>query len=337
MNGPRYSIIPCQAVYDTRFKLAHYRVLGCLGHYTDENGWCKLKQKTIAERLGYTREAVNRTIRQLETWGYVEKTDNRAAENGHHACSSYRVLMDRKELPSDPMDHEGSDPLGHEPSDLSDHIINDPSLNDPSLENTPNPSGGEEQQAAPDGGDQSGHHSRPTASAPMKEMAVRPEGGAKKKKGKPEKVSVRKQNQLDDVASGYADFCRAYQNALSAAGRGHFRGISSGRRSWPRLSEAARRQRYSSIPQYQAYLASEPWQKAQHISTFLNSGWEDYKPDPAEVERKQIQAIALDLQNGSPNFIKQFGWQDFAEAPADLMAKAKEYQRKEFGEDRKAA
>jgi len=140
MSGPRYSIIPADAYADARVLDLHLRVLGILGTRTDNNGWCEVNQRKIAERCGRARETINRAIRDLCEFGYLTKQDQQTSANGR-TISLYQVLMDRPARPPDAAhpvtstsqgvvtqaDHNGCD----EPA--SQH--NDPSSN----EETPQP------------------------------------------------------------------------------------------------------------------------------------------------------------------------------------------------------
>lgn len=88
--APRYSIIPGRFVEDARPDVNHFRVLTKIGTHTDEEGWCKLKQITIANAIDCTRETVNRKLKDLVEWGYVEKDDT----DGTGRAIKYRVLID---------------------------------------------------------------------------------------------------------------------------------------------------------------------------------------------------------------------------------------------------
>jgi len=341
MRGPRYSIIPCQAVYDKRFKLAHYRILGCLGHHTDANGWCKLKQKTMAEELGYARETLNRTIRELEGWGYVEKTDNRALSNGFHACSSYRVLMDRVGLPSDVGDHEGSDIADHEAGDVSDHIINDPSLKRPKKDNPLTPKGGHAQGMARKGKTQPSLTASLAASpaqadrlddtstllgAATSEASVKKKGNLKKSEAWDESFAV--------FSDGYKAIC------VKAGKSGTVMGKDKGEKAWLKLTDGERAERTAALVPYAEKLGREEYLHPQHISTFLNSGWRDFAAEPmdetaraAELEAKQVRDVAFDLVTDQPKRIKAYGWATFEDVKrkaSKIWNAAIEYARREY-------
>lgn len=84
------AIVPARAVEDQRLGDAALRCLLALGSHTDKDGWCRVKQSTIASVLGVTRQAVQRQISALIELGYVgQKRTGRS--------SRYRVLLDAKQ------------------------------------------------------------------------------------------------------------------------------------------------------------------------------------------------------------------------------------------------
>jgi hypothetical protein len=89
--GPRYSIIPGDFVTDERATLVHFRVLTALGRRINRAGWCRYHQSEIASAIGYSRQYVNATLKDLVEWGYVEKRGQ--SETNRNICS-YRVLID---------------------------------------------------------------------------------------------------------------------------------------------------------------------------------------------------------------------------------------------------
>lgn len=95
--APRYSIIPGAFAEDPRPRHLHYRVLNLLGRQTDNEGWCRLKQKNIGAFLQNEdgtvvhRVTVNRVLRDLVEWGYLEKHQLDASGR----ALWYRVIMDR--------------------------------------------------------------------------------------------------------------------------------------------------------------------------------------------------------------------------------------------------
>lgn len=89
--SPRYSIIPGDFAADQRADVGHFRVMNLIGRHTDAHGWCRLKQLKIGKEVGLSRETVNRKIKDLVDWGYVDK---RSADATGRAIF-YRTIMDR--------------------------------------------------------------------------------------------------------------------------------------------------------------------------------------------------------------------------------------------------
>lgn len=89
--SPRYSIIPGAFCDDERARLMHYKVMTRIGRHTRHSGWCEISQSKLATALEVTRESINRAIRDLCSWGYLEKRSQ--AETGRSICY-YRVIMD---------------------------------------------------------------------------------------------------------------------------------------------------------------------------------------------------------------------------------------------------
>jgi DNA-binding MarR family transcriptional regulator len=90
----RFAITPARAVEDERLGDAAYRLLACLGTYADKDGWCWPSMPTLADRLGITRQAVQRSIRQLAEIGYIE-VEPRHRSDGSQDRNRYRLLFDR--------------------------------------------------------------------------------------------------------------------------------------------------------------------------------------------------------------------------------------------------
>ena len=90
----RFAITPARAVEDHRLGDAAYRVLACLGTYANKDGWCWPSMPTLADRLGITRQAVQRSIRQLVEIGYLE-VESRRRPDGSQDRNRYPLLFDR--------------------------------------------------------------------------------------------------------------------------------------------------------------------------------------------------------------------------------------------------
>jgi hypothetical protein len=93
-HSGRFAITPARAVEDERLGDAAYRLLACLGTYADKDGWCWPSMPTLADRLGITRQAVQRSIRQLAEIGYIE-VEPRRRPDGSQDRNRYRLLFDR--------------------------------------------------------------------------------------------------------------------------------------------------------------------------------------------------------------------------------------------------
>lgn len=140
MSGPRYTIFQADAVFDRNLSDLQVRVLSVLGTHTDNNGWCEVNQRKLAEAVGRTRETINRVIRDLCEMGYLSKKDQTTSANGR-TISLYQVLMDR--APNEPPVAPPVSPTSQPPVIEEDHNGCEPiasQLNDPSLnESSPQP------------------------------------------------------------------------------------------------------------------------------------------------------------------------------------------------------
>ncbi len=148
----------------------------------------------------------------------------------------------------------------------------------------------------------------------------------------------RRDNSADDGASGYAEFRSRFGAALKAAGRNSsVQGVAAGRKSWVRLTPPQQQERLRALDGYRDNLKAHPFKNPQHISTFINSGFEDFAV-PAETAsvddlKRKVQVIALDIAHGQPERIKSYGWstfEDVAKQAPDLWALAKAKARDEF-------
>lgn len=91
----RFAIIPAWAVDDDRLTPAPLRLLLALGSYADaKTGWCHVKRKTLADRLGLSPSTISGHLRTLEDLGYVETKPQTYAHGGKRE-NEYRVLFDR--------------------------------------------------------------------------------------------------------------------------------------------------------------------------------------------------------------------------------------------------
>lgn len=97
-EGPRLSVTPAGALEDViagHMRDGDFRVLAALGTFTDRVGWTHpIRQDRLAERCGFSREQVNRSLRRLEWLGWVQvKRADRTDKP-----SAYRVRLDPDDL-----------------------------------------------------------------------------------------------------------------------------------------------------------------------------------------------------------------------------------------------
>jgi helix-turn-helix protein len=113
----RFAITPARAVEDARLGDAASRVLACLGTYADKDGWCWPGTGTLASRLGVTRQAVQRSRRQLAELGYIEVLRQRRKDGGF-GSNRYRLLFDRAlfmvNTGAETMQHDVAYPMQHD-------------------------------------------------------------------------------------------------------------------------------------------------------------------------------------------------------------------------------
>jgi hypothetical protein len=175
-------------------------------------------------------------------------------------------------------------------------------------------------------------------------------------KTKPQKecsplAAKRQANKLSDADTGYQAFCDAYKSSVRAAGRtGGVAGLAQGRKAWLALDEGKRAQRLAAIAGYETHLKrpQNQFKQPQHISTFINSGWEDFaeagqsEAAPAVVtDDDKIRAVVWDITSDrrEPDQIKRYGWESFGavkqSAPAiwaEAVKRAKADHWRPYGE-----
>lgn len=87
------SILQAAAIDDTRVGASALRMLVALGTYADAEGWCWPKQRQLAARLGVSRQAVSKALRDLAAWGYIEIHEQYDEASGSQIASRYRLVM----------------------------------------------------------------------------------------------------------------------------------------------------------------------------------------------------------------------------------------------------
>lgn len=94
-HSGRLSILQAAAIDDVRMGASALRMLVTLGTYADaETGWCRVKVRTVADRLGVSRQAASKALGLLGEYGYVEIQLEHDPRTGSQVASSYRLIMD---------------------------------------------------------------------------------------------------------------------------------------------------------------------------------------------------------------------------------------------------
>ncbi len=93
MSESRWAAISSDAIDDRELSLTDLRVLGCIGYHASRDRGAYPKQQTIADRLGVTREAVNRSVSKLVGKGYI-KAVAQFRKTGGKRESRYFVILD---------------------------------------------------------------------------------------------------------------------------------------------------------------------------------------------------------------------------------------------------
>ena len=94
-DKPKFAFarVPERAVDDKRLGNAGFRVLAALCSYADKDGRCFPGLGTIGGRLEVTRQAVQRQVRRLESFGYVN-TEKRDRPNGSGTTNRYLIIFE---------------------------------------------------------------------------------------------------------------------------------------------------------------------------------------------------------------------------------------------------
>ena len=90
----RWGRVPGAVAGDKALNESALRVLICLCEHADEASECWPAQRTVAERTGLARSAVNRALSLLEAQGWISRK-RRYRENGAQTATLYRIHMAR--------------------------------------------------------------------------------------------------------------------------------------------------------------------------------------------------------------------------------------------------
>lgn len=93
MSGPRYSVIPADAVTDIRLEGRDLQVLALLGRHTNDGGWCSRSQVKMSREIHCGRATIQRALARLIECGYVQQRPLLRKDGGDRA-HEYRVLLD---------------------------------------------------------------------------------------------------------------------------------------------------------------------------------------------------------------------------------------------------
>lgn len=114
MSEARWAAIPSDAIDDPELTLTDFRVLGVIGYHSDRQRGAWPKQQTIADRLGCSREAVNRSVNRLKAKGYIKVAAQHRTDGGQRE-NRYFVLLDpvegtQRAVPVDSLDPQPAPP-----------------------------------------------------------------------------------------------------------------------------------------------------------------------------------------------------------------------------------
>ena len=110
-----------RAFTDTRLAATHFRVLGVISRmdgFGHNGSGCYATQQTLAKRAGCDRSTVNRVMRDLRTWGYIQAVKQPNSKRPQH----FVVHQTVEHVPvENPVDNSGAGQkvcsIGHTSSD----------------------------------------------------------------------------------------------------------------------------------------------------------------------------------------------------------------------------
>lgn len=90
----RFGQIPMAALLDKRLTPRDITVIAALGTYTDKHGWCYPSYSNVGKMLGVSRQAVQRSVANLERAGYIERQGRINDSNQSQTSNLTRVKFD---------------------------------------------------------------------------------------------------------------------------------------------------------------------------------------------------------------------------------------------------
>lgn len=105
----RFAILPAHAADDPELSTLELRVLIAIGRHLNRENEAWPSQTLLAEKLGKTRESINRAIRVLKDRGYL-RVQHTTRDDGGNGAAVYQVILEPQTIPvfaSDAERHRG--------------------------------------------------------------------------------------------------------------------------------------------------------------------------------------------------------------------------------------
>ncbi len=91
------AFIPAAAVFDLRLSNADIRVLAALSAYADKEGRCWPATPTLADRTGMSERHIRTSLRNLETFDYIETEKRPGQSSMYRIPRNYTAGVPRKQ------------------------------------------------------------------------------------------------------------------------------------------------------------------------------------------------------------------------------------------------
>ncbi len=91
------AIVPAAAVFDQRLSNADIRVFNALSAYANKEGWCWPATPTLADRTGMSERHIRTSLRNLETFDYVETKKRPGQSNIYRIPRNHTAGVPRKQ------------------------------------------------------------------------------------------------------------------------------------------------------------------------------------------------------------------------------------------------